>query len=147
MKTARYMTVPLILGLALTATTAATSLAAPTASHTSHTSHTSILRTVTLTNADNGRTFTVAAGDDIRVRLTGGPAQGLTWAWSVPVAGDPGVLRRTQGAQAPNGDATAVFSATEEGESIIAASARCVPATGSPCPPSVQRWSVTIDVQ
>ncbi|MFE9117947.1 hypothetical protein [Streptomyces sp. NPDC007172] len=144
MKTAGCVTLPLILGLALTAATASTSLAAPAPSRNGVAG---VLRSVTLTNADNGHAVTVRAGDDIRVRLTGGPAQGGTWAWSVPVAGDPAALHRNQGATAPNGDATAVFRAVKTGRSDITSTGRCVPKPGSQCPSAVRQWKVTIEVQ
>ncbi|MFJ8310999.1 MULTISPECIES: hypothetical protein [unclassified Streptomyces] len=102
---------------------------------------------VSLTNADNGRTVVVRAGDEIRVRLTGGRGQGVTWVWSEPVTSAPATLRRTRGATSPNGDATAVFLAVKNGESDITSARRCVPNPGSLCSQAVLQWKVTVDVR
>lgn len=144
MKPAKYVIVPLALGMALTATTVSASTAASTASHLHHTL---IARTVTLTNGDNGHTVTVARGDVVSVRLTGIRDQGNTWVWSAPQATAHNVLERTGGGTSPGGDATAVFRAVDSGKSDVTAYRHCVAGRGHVCSHAVVPWKAAVDVK
>ncbi|GGP46826.1 hypothetical protein [Streptomyces melanogenes] len=139
MKTVKYAT-GLALGLAVTATVVSGTVSA--APHP-----TSVRAVVPLTNADDGRTVTVRAGDEVRVQLTGSREQGVMWVWSEPQAGVPATLRRTGGSTSPGGDATAVFEATGSGTSDITSQRRCVAQPGQVCSHAVLLWKATIKVQ
>ncbi|MCF2526127.1 hypothetical protein [Yinghuangia soli] len=103
--------------------------------------------TVTLTNADSGKTVLVPVGDTVKVTLTPKQAQGLKWTWRVPSASDSGVLERTAGSTSPNGGATAVFKVQEPGTSAITAQGVCKPvASGAECPSTTRTWKVSIEV-
>ncbi|MGE7434897.1 hypothetical protein [Kitasatospora sp. NPDC001175] len=144
MHTAKFLAAPLALGLALTATTVSV---AATASAAAHPSHARFARAVMLTNADDGRTVTVARNDVIKVRLTHLRDQGQTWVWSAPKAGDPKVLRPHDAGTSPNGDASAGFQAISRGTSGITAFRHCVPDPGHVCPRVVIPWRVTLTVK
>ncbi|MYU55331.1 MULTISPECIES: hypothetical protein [Streptomyces] len=144
MKTATRLTASLALGMALAATTAAVpgdATAAP------HPHQIRAARSVTLTNADDGRTVTVARGDTVTVKLTGIRDQGVRWAWSEPAATAPGVLRRSRGGTSPDGGASAVFRAVGRGTSDVTAYRRCVAAPGHVCPRIVIRWRAAVVVK
>ncbi|PKV83578.1 hypothetical protein [Streptomyces sp. TLI_146] len=139
MKAVKYAT-GLALGLAVTAT-----MVTGTVSAAPHTA--SARATIPLTNADDGRTVTVHAGDEIRVRLTAYREQGVMWVWSEPQASVPATLRRTGGNTSPGGDATAVFEVTGSGTSEITSLRRCVAPQGQVCSHAVPQWKATINVQ
>ncbi|MYT22634.1 hypothetical protein GTW69_20475, partial [Streptomyces sp. SID7760] len=105
MKTSKYRAVPLAVGLALATAIAVPATAQP---HTLPELRGSATGRIVLTNLDDGRNLPVVAGDDIEVRLTGGRAGGLSWAWGEPAASDPAILARTASNAMPNGNATAV---------------------------------------
>ncbi|MGK4579447.1 hypothetical protein [Kitasatospora sp. HPMI-4] len=142
MNATKYLAVPLSLGLALTATAASAATTASAAARPSH----RLSRAVVLTNADDGRTVTVARHDVVTVRLTHIRDQGETWVWSVPKAGAPKVLRPHGGGTSPDGDASAEFQAISRGTSDITAYRRCVPDPGHVCPRVVIPWKATIVV-
>ncbi|WHM40532.1 hypothetical protein [Streptomyces sp. BPTC-684] len=130
----------LALGLAVTAT-----MVTGTVSAAPHPA--SARATIPLTNADNGRTVTVRAGDEVRVQLTGSREQGVMWVWSEPQASASAALRRTGGSTSPGGDATAVFQATGSGTSDITSLRRCVAQPGHVCSHAVLVWKATVKVQ
>ncbi|WP_407990440.1 hypothetical protein [Kitasatospora sp. CMC57] len=126
-------------GVGLALVTLLASAAAPAAAH-SPAPHTKAGR-VALTNADNGRTVAVHAGDDVEVRLTGYRENGLTYSWSTPVS-DSAVLHRTAGGTTPRGDATARFHVEKDGTATISAAKQCHPGGDQRCPRVVAPWKV-----
>ncbi|MFI6054615.1 hypothetical protein ACIBCO_31570 [Streptomyces violascens] len=143
-KASTYLAVPLALGLA----SAVGSAAAPATAqpHLPSAHHAVAANRVVLTNADDGRPVVLAVGDDVEVRLTGSRSQGLNYAWSVPQAGDSGVLRRTAGGTTPTGGASAVFHAEKPGVVMIGSTRSCRPDPGRVCPLVVVPWKVTAKV-
>ncbi|MEU5539191.1 hypothetical protein [Streptomyces sp. NPDC020362] len=139
MKAVKYA-IGLVLGLAATA-----AMVTATASAAPHPAP--ALSSVSLTNADNGRAVAVRVGDEVRVRLTGGRGQGVTWVSSEPVTSEPANLRLSGGAASPSGDAAAVFRAVERGKSEITSARRCVADPGHLCPHAVLQWKTTVDVR
>jgi hypothetical protein len=101
---------------------------------------------VTLTNTDNGRSVTVAAGDDIAVRLTATKTQGQKRTWAVPTSADP-VMHRTSGGTAPNGDVSAVFHAERSGTTTLSSASSCRPDPGHACPELSIPWRVSVTVK
>ncbi|WP_329375097.1 MULTISPECIES: hypothetical protein [unclassified Streptomyces] len=102
---------------------------------------------VVLTNADNGRTVSAHAGDEVKVDLTGYRGNGLTYSWSIPVSGDSTVLRRTGGRTTPTGSATARFHAEKDGTATLSAQRHCRPGPGRICPLVVTPWKATVEVR
>lgn len=139
MKTSKYRAVPLAVGLALATGAAAVPAAAQ--------SHLPTAQRVVLTNADNGRSLVLAAGDDVDVRLTGFRSQGLNYTWSVPQSSAPDVLRRTAGGTTPTGSANGVLHAEHLGTTTITATRHCRPDPGRICPGAVLLWKVTAQVK
>ncbi|MFI5977613.1 hypothetical protein [Streptomyces sp. NPDC051452] len=102
---------------------------------------------IVLTNSDNGRSVTATLGDDIEVRLTSSHENGLTWSWSTPTSSDSTVLRRTTGATAPSGGASAVLHAEHDGTATVTTQRRCRPDPGHVCPLVITPWKVTVEVK
>ncbi|MFE9452190.1 hypothetical protein [Streptomyces sp. NPDC006739] len=137
MKAAKFAT-GLALGLAVTTTMVTTpASAAPRSAAADR---------VVLTNADSGHSVARSVGDDTEIRLTAYRADGLTYTWSMPAAGDSRVLGRTVGGTAPTGDAYAVLHAERPGTSTVSALRRCRPDPGRLCPMVVVPWKATIEV-
>src|SRR5207249_2556889 len=65
-------------------------------------------RTVTVTDADSGKSYTLHKGDRLAVQLDSSP-----YEWTEPVSSNDGVLHRTGGSSGAN--ATGTFSATAQG--------------------------------
>ncbi|MGW1868396.1 hypothetical protein ACWCPS_22885 [Streptomyces mauvecolor] len=140
-KASAYFTVSLALGLAsATGPAAAPATAQP---QPSSARHAAAAKRVVLTNADDGRPVVLAVGDDVEIRLTGSRSQGLTYAWSVPQAGDSGVLRKIAGGTTPTGGASAAFRAEKPGVVMIGSTRSCRPDPGRVCPDVVVPWNVT----
>ncbi len=72
-------------------------------------------RTITVTQADSGRSYTVRVGDRLVVQLSG-PS---IYTWTEPVSSDQAVLRRTWGTS--GSEATATFVAEAKGEVKVTA--------------------------
>ncbi|MGP9017777.1 hypothetical protein ACT1U9_05125 [Streptomyces sp. BR1] len=140
MKTSKYRAVPLTAGLVLAVVTAAVPAAAQ-----SH--HAPTAQRVTLTNADNGRSVALAAGDDVSVTLTGYRSQGLNYTWSIPRSSAPDVLHRTAGGTTPTGSASGVLHADHLGVATITGTRHCRPDPGRICPGAVLLWKVTAEVK
>ncbi|MEV5878311.1 potassium-transporting ATPase subunit C [Streptomyces sp. NPDC052101] len=102
---------------------------------------------LTLTNDANGQAVAARAGDDITVRLVGKQADGETWMWSTPTAGDDEVLRKTTSSVDAKGDASAVFHVQSGGTTTLASQMRCVSGPGQACPHAVMPWRVTVTAQ
>ncbi|MEU2718930.1 hypothetical protein [Streptomyces sp. NPDC007205] len=139
----RLLTPPLVLGLVVTAPGVPVASATPAKAVDRQTWQ---VRFIALTNADDGRTVRVSAGDKIRVRLTGSSEQGITWAWSEPEVSAPGDLKHIEGGETPTGDATSLFRATRIGQSQIISQRSCTADPGQMCPDSILPWKVTIKV-
>lgn len=131
-------------GVGLALATVMASAAAPAAAHSQAPQRLS--DRVALTNADNGRTVSAHAGDDIEVTLTGYREQGRTYSWSIPVSSSA-VLHRTAGGTTPRGDATVRFHARKDGIATLSAARRCRPDPGHLCPLVVTPWKVTVEVK
>ncbi|MFH9229930.1 hypothetical protein ACH4NT_14515 [Streptomyces lydicus] len=101
---------------------------------------------VALTNADNGRTVSAHAGDDIEVTLTGYRDHGLNYNWSIPVS-DSALLHRTVGGTTPGGNAIARFHAVKAGTAALSAHRHCRPDRGHLCPLVVTPWKVRVEVK
>ncbi|WP_369355859.1 hypothetical protein [Streptomyces sp. cg2] len=102
---------------------------------------------VLLADQDGGRQLTVHTGDVIEVRLTGRHDRGPAFAWSLPVSGDPALLRRTSAGATPTGGAAGRFTAgARRGTTTVTAQRRCHAAPGSVCPHVVVPWKVTVTV-
>ncbi len=101
---------------------------------------------VAVTNADNGRSVTVAVGDDITVRLTATKNQAQKRTWAVPTSADA-MMRRTSGSTAPNGDVSAVFHAERAGTTTLSSASSCRPDPGHACPELSMPWRVTVNVK
>jgi hypothetical protein len=101
---------------------------------------------VVVTNADNGRSVTVAVGEDITVRLTATKAQGQNRTWAVPTSANA-MMHRTSGGTAPNGDASAVFHAERSGTTTLSSASSCRPDPGHACPELSAPWRVTVTVK
>jgi hypothetical protein len=73
---------------------------------------------VVVTEADSGRTITLAPGATLRVELHGSPG----YAWTAPASGDPKVLAPMKsGADPATGNATGVFEAGQPGQTEVSA--------------------------
>ncbi|WP_058041000.1 hypothetical protein [Streptomyces roseifaciens] len=100
-----------------------------------------------LSNADNRRTVSVTTGDEIRIHLTVVRGKGEKWVWDAPKASSADVLNETESKAAPDGDATAAFTASHAGSSAITAHRRCVATEPHhACAHAVRTWKVTIKV-
>ncbi|MVU81941.1 hypothetical protein GPX89_32475 [Nocardia sp. ET3-3] len=132
MKIRVYFAAPVILALTLT------SMAVSAPASAQH---------IALTNSDDGRSVTASLGDDIEVRLTSFHENGLTYTWQPPVSSDSTVLSRTASRTAPNGDASAVLQAENDGTTTITAQPQCRPDKGRECPSVAKQWKVTVQVK
>jgi hypothetical protein len=97
--------------------------------------------TLTLTNADTGRTLSVYVGTTIRVRLATDDVPGSQW--TVPSASSDSIVVRTTGSGGST--AAATFSAKAAGTARLSAvdnPPTCTPACGRPG----EVWRVTIVV-
>jgi hypothetical protein len=96
---------------------------------------------LTVTASDNGHVYAVKTGQVVSVSLSSGEL------WTAPMPSDPTVLHLIDGTvSTTTGDATATFSATTTGSSIIKSSRRCLPVPGRLCALYIALWSVTITV-
>lgn len=95
-------------------------------------------RTVTVTQADNGRSYSLHKGDRLRLKLAGQPG----FTWTEPASSDPGVLRRTEGSSGRN--AGADFLAVSTGTAMVTASdnPNCYPL----CQIAVRPFQVDVSV-
>ncbi|MFB9927967.1 hypothetical protein ACFORO_19890 [Amycolatopsis halotolerans] len=135
MKTTKYAAVAAT-GLALIASAVATTPAAAEPSGR-----------IVLTNTENGRSVHAKIGDTIEVRLTGYRDSGVTYSWSIPQSAEPQVLHRVAGAAKPDGGASAVFHAEQEGTVTLSAARACYPGAGHGCPHVVTPWKATATVK
>lgn len=103
-------------------------------------------RSVSLTNADNGRRLTAHRGDVITVRLTHLREQAATWVWSQPRASSPSALQPGQGGTSSAGDAMAVFTAIGNGTSEITSARHCFPDPNHLCTDFVAPWRVSVTI-
>ena len=96
--------------------------------------------TLTLTEADAGRSITVHRGETIVVQLHAMQA----YIWSVPRSSNQAVVAQRSGTQSTNGDASGSFSAVATGTADLSATEnpRCYPQ----CLPPSRYWSVHITV-
>ncbi|MEU8966582.1 hypothetical protein AB0C89_33445 [Streptomyces sp. NPDC048491] len=143
-ESSKRLALPLAWGLGAAALVA---VAAPAAAQPHLAPARAAAKRVVLTNADDGRSVVLVAGDDVEVRLTGARSQGLTHAWSVPQAKDADTLRRTVGGASPGGGAHAVFHAEKQGVTTLTAARSCRPDPGRVCPTVVVPWKVTAEVR
>ena len=100
--------------------------------------------TVVVTQADSGRTFTLAPGTALVVRLRGSPQ----FLWSAPQSSDTSVLRSEGSTSDPaTGDAVGRFAAVARGQAHVNAvqQAACAHRT-PPCPTPIRLFTVTVDV-
>ncbi|MBJ3808420.1 hypothetical protein [Streptomyces flavofungini] len=140
MKSSTYRAVPLAAGLALAAFAVA---AVPATAQ----AEARAARKAVLTNADDGRTVTVAPGDTVEVKLTSVREGHVRWTWSVPDTDNAAVLRKTAGSPLPDGGARADLSADSVGTATVNAGASCVPDPGYACPAVIRQWKVTVEVK
>jgi hypothetical protein len=99
---------------------------------------------VVVTEADSGRTITLAPGATLRVELHGSPG----YAWTAPASGDPKVLAPIKtGADPATGNATGVFSASSAGQTEVSATQdpRCAKSRPACMMPS-RLFSITVRV-
>jgi hypothetical protein len=96
--------------------------------------------TLTLTEADAGRSVTVHRGEAIVVQLHAMQS----YVWSVPRSSNQAVVAQRSGAQSTNGDASGSFAAVAVGTADLSATEdpRCYPQ----CLPPSRYWSVHITV-
>ena len=100
-----------------------------------------------VTEADNGKTFTLHRGDQgIQVELANDNV------WTEPDTSNASVATRTSGSTSPDGSAQAAFLAAGDGQAIVSADGRshpqaCETAT-PPCvtPDHVVHFQVTVTV-
>ncbi|MER5728398.1 hypothetical protein ABT084_08630 [Streptomyces sp. NPDC002138] len=105
------------------------------------------VRTMQLTNADNGRTVTGRLGDSVRVRLTPVVEDGLKWVFVKPASSDSSLAAQTGGTETPDGGASGSFDLVAAGKVVVQAGRRCVATTpGRVCPEVVLPWKVTLNV-
>ncbi|MFD0415349.1 hypothetical protein [Streptomyces sp. NPDC127108] len=141
MKSSTYRAVPLAAGLALAA------FAVAVVPATAQAEARAAAGRAVLTNADDGRTVTVATGDTVEVRLAPVREGHVRWTWSVPDSDTPDVLRKTGGSTMPDGGARANLSADGVGTATVTAGGSCVPDPGYACPAVIRSWKVTVAVQ
>ncbi|UQI45245.1 hypothetical protein M1P56_13250 [Streptomyces sp. HU2014] len=132
MKAVRCLVAPLAAVLALTAGSA--SAEAPA-------------KRVVLTNADAGRPLKVSPGTEIEVRLARYYDKPRTYTWDVPQTSDAVVLRRAEGRTTPEGSASAVFHAKNEGVATISVTRKCRPDSGHICPLIIVPWKAKVEVK
>ena len=102
-----------------------------------------------LTNADGTcstggpcHTYTLDAGNEIQVNLTGGSVY-----WSLPASSNSSVVSLESESSDSNGDATALFKVVGPGTADLTAGATACPSSptaGPACPQWVQPWEVAV---
>ncbi|WP_042389716.1 hypothetical protein [Streptacidiphilus melanogenes] len=123
MKALRRLIAPLALGMALVMPSASAAALADT---------------ITVGNADNGKTVNAVVGQDITVLLQDDSSGGYTLTYGQTASSASDVL-------APDEDAPGTFHAVAQGSADLTAQATCTPGA-NPCPDPIPVWRVTIDV-
>jgi hypothetical protein len=96
---------------------------------------------VVVTDADDGKTFSLRVGQYLDVRLSGG------MSWSEPQSSDQQVLPRLSASQASDGSAQGRFRAVAKGQADVSATQSAPCATSTPrCMVPSRLWRVTIVV-
>ena len=97
-------------------------------------------RTVTVTEADSGKSYTLHRGDHLVVQL-----QGNSYEWTEPASSNDAVLHRTSGSSGTT--ATATFSATGDGKADVTSTgdAPCRKST-PPCMVPSRLFQVSVTV-
>ncbi|MGW0252347.1 hypothetical protein ACWDYH_37540 [Nocardia goodfellowii] len=138
MQAVKFAGVPVVLGSALTVVCAVAGFPVPAP-------HDLVAKnTITLTDADNGKTIEAAVADEITVRLLAYDEPGRRWEWSAPKSSDLSVLNQVRSSPPPSGDASARFAVAAARTAEITAVSSC---RGSgQCPGGVRMWKVTVQV-
>jgi hypothetical protein len=100
-------------------------------------------RSVTITQSDSGRNYTLAVGDRLTVKLSGAASK----MWTVPSSSNHKVLARRAGTSGTTASAT--FVAVAAGDSVVSAThaPRCAVQCGATTPRNVPRqFHVAISV-
>ena len=95
-------------------------------------------RTITVTQADNGRTYRLHKGDGLDVQLTG-PSD---FIWTEPASSNQTVLQRTGGSS--GAPATGTFVARSPGKAQV--TARATPNCSGACPTLILAFEVNVTV-
>lgn len=105
---------------------------------------TSASTTIVLTNSSNGSTVLATKGDDVVVKLAGGP---LRWSEAQAIESSP-VLVRLSGGTTISGSSTTTFEVESDGTATVEAAGTpiCSVATATACPQYVLLWRATVDV-
>jgi hypothetical protein len=100
---------------------------------------------VQVTDADNGRTVSLAVGERLEVSLH--QPTGFR-VWQQPVSSDPTVLEPLQpgGASSSAGTTRASFTAMRAGRADLTSAAPFACSPGAYCPAIAQAWRVTVSV-
>jgi hypothetical protein len=99
---------------------------------------------LTLTNTDNGKTFTIVPSSRVEVTLTGSPTE----QWQAPPTGvaDAPVINEVSEVAQASGDNLSTWIAGMDGTRSITATATCPAASSGSCDSTDVTWSVRIIV-
>jgi hypothetical protein len=99
--------------------------------------------TITVTEADSRKSYTLQRGDTLVVQLSGSSG----YPWTEPSSSNGSVLHHTGGSTASDGSATATFSASADGQADVSATENATCATSTPrCMIASKAFDVSVTV-